>query len=101
MSTCSSPYCECEKDQCIHGLRDCRAARASTYITDAQVAAAERELWMGGMRDVSSEVVREALGAALPPQISPESLNWLLTQCEQYQQRAHKAELELLKLKKA
>ena len=43
------------------------APRAEPVITDAQVAAAERELWMGGMRDVPSEVVRLALRAALEP----------------------------------
>jgi hypothetical protein len=41
------------------------APSAEPVITDAQVAAAERELWMGGMRDVPSEVVRLALSAAL------------------------------------
>jgi hypothetical protein len=41
------------------------APSAEPVITDAQVAAAERELWMGGMRDVPSEVVRLALRAAL------------------------------------
>jgi hypothetical protein len=40
------------------------APSAEPVITDAQVAAAERELWMGGMRDVPSEVVRLALIAA-------------------------------------
>jgi len=43
------------------------APSAEPIITDAQVAAAERELWMGGMRDVPSEVVRLALRAALEP----------------------------------
>lgn len=33
-------------------------------VSDAMVRAAERELWMGGMRDVSDGVVRAALEAA-------------------------------------
>lgn len=37
-------------------------------VTDRMVEAAERELWMGGMRDVSTGVVRAAIEAALREQ---------------------------------
>lgn len=55
-------------------------------VTDEMAAAAERELWMGGMRDVPDSVVRVAIEAALTaaPQPQDNSVYIRITRPEDY-----------------